>query len=299
MPTSKSFRKNSDAGKRKLLIRVSSTMKPASSATATPSLTTAKDSACGPACGAIAPTISSSGTTARSCATSTAMVSLPARVCDLGESSIILIARAVEEIASMKPITTALVVSPLVSCASAVVKPVKTTISATAMPIASGSSLRNDRQPQLHAEDEQQHQHAQIGERLDGGRMRDQPEAGRPQHHAHQDEPRHRRQAHAVHHQPRDHRGGQHERQRGQVVPCKQSSCRMIDWPHDNKTATATRNRHAHPDGREPRHRPRHGQAFFQRRLARDHLLAPRLPGELPLGRGAGVASVTGASAGC
>ena len=45
--------------------------------------------------------------------------------------------------------------------------------------------------------------------------------------------------------------------------------------------------RHA-ADRREPRHRACHRQAVLRRRLAGDHLLAPCLPGKLPLGDGAG-----------
>ena len=44
----------------------------------------------------------------------------------------------------MKPITTALVVSPLVTCANVTVTPVITATCATVTPIAIGSSLRND-----------------------------------------------------------------------------------------------------------------------------------------------------------
>ena len=38
----------------------------------------------------------------------------------------------------------------------------------------------------------------------------------------------------------------------------------------------------------EPRYRPCHGEAVFRRRLARHHLLAPSVPGELSLGSGPG-----------
>ena len=41
---------------------------------------------------------------------------------------------------------------------------------------------------------------------------------------------------------------------------------------------------HAPPYRSEPRHRPRHGQAFLRRRLARHHLLAASVPGELSVG---------------
>ena len=97
-----------------------------------------------PACGAMAPTMRRSGITARSCATRIATASLPARLCASLASSIILMATAVEEIASMKPITIALVVSPLASCATSVVAPVITTISPIVTPTASGNSARND-----------------------------------------------------------------------------------------------------------------------------------------------------------
>ncbi len=42
---------------------------------------------------------------------------------------------------------------------------------------------------------------------------------------------------------------------------------------------------HAAPHRGEPRHRPRHGQALLRRRLAGHHLLAPSVPGKLPVGR--------------
>ena len=45
---------------------------------------------------------------------------------------------------------------------------------------------------------------------------------------------------------------------------------------------------HAAADRSEPRHRPRDGEALLRRRLARDHLLAPSVPGKLPVGDGPG-----------
>ena len=42
---------------------------------------------------------------------------------------------------------------------------------------------------------------------------------------------------------------------------------------------------HAASHRSQPRHRPRHRQALFRRRLARHHLLAPPVPGKLPVGR--------------
>ena len=41
-------------------------------------------------------------------------------------------------------------------------------------------------------------------------------------------------------------------------------------------------------DRSEPRHRARDGEALLGRGLARHHLLAPRVPGKLPVGDGAG-----------
>ncbi len=118
-------------------------MKAISKPTAATSLIAAQNSASAPACGAIAPTITSIGTTARSCATSTASVSRPPSVSFSSESSIILIASAVDDTASMNPITTALDVSPEVSCDSDSVKPTAATTSASAMPSARGKSARN------------------------------------------------------------------------------------------------------------------------------------------------------------
>ena len=43
---------------------------------------------------------------------------------------------------------------------------------------------------------------------------------------------------------------------------------------------------HAASHRSEPRHRPRHREAVLRRRLARDHLLAPSVPGKLSLGGG-------------
>ena len=45
---------------------------------------------------------------------------------------------------------------------------------------------------------------------------------------------------------------------------------------------------HAAAHRSKPRHRPRHGEALLRRRLARDHLLAPSVPGELSVGRRTG-----------
>ena len=112
VPTSKFFSRYSDAGKRKLLILFSTWMKPASSAKASASLAPTPISAMG----VIAPpsvlVISSSGTTARSCATRIATASRPAGVSFSSASSIIFIATAVEEMESMKPITTPPSTSP-------------------------------------------------------------------------------------------------------------------------------------------------------------------------------------------
>ncbi len=54
---------------------------------------------------------------------------------------------------------------------------------------------------------------------------------------------------------------------------------------HADQPANQPAAPHAAPDRSQPRHRPRDGEALLRRRLARDHLLAPSVPGELPVGR--------------
>ena len=56
----------------------------------------------------------------------------------------------------------------------------------------------------------------------------------------------------------------------------------------DTATANQPAAPHAAAHRSKPRHRPRHGEALLRRRLARHHLLAPSVPGELPVGDGAG-----------
>ena len=67
------------------------------------------------------------------------------------------------------------------------------------------------------------------------------------------------------------------------IPPQRQLACTwMTMTPHEPAAPRAA------ADRSEPRHRPRHGEALLRRRLARHHLLAPSVPGELPVGDGAG-----------
>ncbi len=85
-------------------------MKPASSTSASSTRNSTNSAVCSPPA-PMAVTIKSSGTTARSWAISTAVVSRPASPDFSSASSTIFMATAVDEIASMKPMTMALRVS--------------------------------------------------------------------------------------------------------------------------------------------------------------------------------------------